>query len=324
MFSSSLSFSAAPKPPIWSFNHGISWRERKRRSAAIEAAGFSYQKFVNFALDETKRRVHLVPSSLQEKLGSIPVTDGKAELKLQSFEAPKIRLLRSMCINGNEAMQVMDFAVFPKVEYDLPIFCANFFTSSAMNIIVLDLNPLHDVISNREYFEKYYERLMPLGLKYEQLLPWGGKITSESLRFFSPIVIWTKFSETQAKHNALFAAFKDYYEAWLELMDQVSMEMDASRVMCNCEAQHRYLTWRAEKDPGRQILKKLIGKDHTKDLLRIFLFNGVDELGSKTFLDYFPEYKLEDGTVNDKRSIMGKSFENRPWNSKGEFIGTNF
>lgn len=34
-------------------------------------------------------------------------------------------------------MQVLDFAAFPKPEFDLPIFCANFFTTAKMNIIVL-------------------------------------------------------------------------------------------------------------------------------------------------------------------------------------------
>jgi len=29
-----------------------------------------------------------------------------------------------------------------------------------------DLNPLHDVIDNREYKEKYYKHLLPLGMKY--------------------------------------------------------------------------------------------------------------------------------------------------------------
>lgn len=57
-----------------------------------------------------------------------------------------------------------------------------------------------------------------------------------------------------------------------------------------------------------------------QDVLWGFLFNGVDELADKTFLDYFPEYRLEDGTVNVKRSVVGKSFENRPWDSNGEFI----
>ena len=34
-------------------------------------------------------------------------------------------------------MQVLDFTVFPKAEYDIPIFCANFFTSAKTNIVVL-------------------------------------------------------------------------------------------------------------------------------------------------------------------------------------------
>lgn len=157
-----------------------------------------------------------------------------------------------------------------------------------------------------------------------QLLPWGGKITSESLRFFSPIVIWTKFCPSQYNHIVLYSAFMDYYKAWLDLMEQASEETSASEIISNCEAQHRYLTWRAEKDPGHRVLKKLIGEAHSKDLVKNFLFNGVDELGSKTFLDYFPEYQCEDGTVNDKRSIIGKSFEHRPWDASGEFVGNSF
>ncbi|KAI5603574.1 hypothetical protein BDE02_01G228000 [Populus trichocarpa] len=75
------------------------------------------------------------------------------------------------------------------------------------------------------------------------------------------------------------------------------------------------------QDPGHGILKRLIGERHAQDLVRDFLFNGLDELGSKGFLDYFPEYRCEDGSVNEKRSILGKSFENRPWDARGEFIG---
>jgi hypothetical protein len=45
-----------------------------------------------------------------------------------------------------------------------------------------------------------------------QLLPWGGKITGESLRFFSPIVIWTILEPTEANHQVLYSAFMDYYK----------------------------------------------------------------------------------------------------------------
>lgn len=112
-----------------------------------------------------------------------------------------------------------------------------------MCYICRDLNPLHDVINKKDYKEKYYTKLIPLGLKYAevsgilnsiivnikielkfvlgvvkfkepfmQLLPWGGMITSESLRFFSPIVIWTKFSSSQDNYNLLYSAFMEYYK----------------------------------------------------------------------------------------------------------------
>ncbi|XP_030506507.2 phytochromobilin:ferredoxin oxidoreductase, chloroplastic [Cannabis sativa] len=297
-----------------------SWKQ-KRPSFQVYAV--SYEKFIQFALNHTKHHTHLSPSPLQEKFSSMMSTDGNVELQMGSFEAPKIRLLRSLSIE-TETMQVLDFAAFPKPEYDVPIFCANFFSNASTSIVLLDLNPLHDVINQREYKEKYYSSLIPLGVKYSELLPWGGKLTSESLTFFSPIVIWTRFTPNQHKYDVLYSAFVDYYKAWVELIDEAAEENDASIIKFNCEAQHRYLAWRAEKDPGHGLLKRLIGDTAAKELLRNFLFHGIDELGSKSFLDYFPDYRSEDGTVIEKRSIIGKSFENRPWDARGEFVGNIF
>ena len=45
-----------------------------------------------------------------------------------------------------------------------------------------------------------------------QLFPWGGKLTSESIKFFSPIVIWTKFTSSPQKYDTLYSAFRDYYK----------------------------------------------------------------------------------------------------------------
>ncbi|KAK4789769.1 hypothetical protein SAY86_017073 [Trapa natans] len=249
--------------------------------------------------------------------------DGKTNLYMLAYEAPpKIRLLRSLSIHGSDGMQVLDFGVYPEPEYDLPIFCANFFSSSTTSIVVLDLNPLHDVVENDEYREKYYKSLLPVYAKYADLLPWGGKLTSESVKFFSPIVIWTRFSTSPYLHDVLYSAFKDYLKAWLLLSDFGEKETNPSGIIANQEAQHRYLAWREEKDPGYNLLKRLVGEAEAKTVVRNFLFQGVNTLGTKSFLDYFPEYRCEDGTINEKRSMMGKSFERCPWNSRGEFIGS--
>ncbi|KAI3414659.1 uncharacterized protein J3R85_016078 [Psidium guajava] len=294
---------------------------RRTTRPSVRVSALSYRKFIQFALDETALHTDLTPSPLQERFTSMKPSEDETEIELLSYKAPKIRLLRSLSIQGSKGLQVLDFAMFPEPEYDLPIFCANFFTAAETNIVVLDLNPLYDVIKHKEYKDKYYEGLMSLGLKYAELLPWGGKLTGESLRFFSPIVIWTRFESSQDTHDVLYSAFVDYLKAWLLLMDLGIRETDASQIIANREAQHRYLTWRAEKDPGYQVLKRLIGETHAKNVVRGFLFDGVDSLGSKMFLDYFPEYRCEGGRVNEKRSMIGKSFATRPWNRKGEFIG---
>ncbi|THU44558.1 hypothetical protein C4D60_Mb02t08640 [Musa balbisiana] len=324
----------------------------------MDLSTFSYQKFVNFALQETKLRTALAPLPSHEKFRLLRSKDNNTVLRTLSFCAPKIRLVRSLTVEGNRAMQVLDFAVFPEPEFDLPIFCANFFTNASLSIVVLDLNPLYDVTIHTDYKEKYYRKLLPLGKKYfevlklvtymllkeMQLLPWGGNITGESLRFFSPIVIWTRFNSSQFKHDVLYSAFMDYFKrygairipvtyrtgmyrpyraAWLALMDEAVEETSACHIHRNREAQHKYLTWRAEKDPGHPILKKLVGENLAKELVWRFLFDGVDSLGAKTFLDYFPEYKCDSGTINQKRSVMGKSYETRPWDLNGEFVGNH-
>nr|GEX81555.1 amino acid permease 6-like [Tanacetum cinerariifolium] len=63
----------------------------------------SYQKFVKFALDETKLSTKsLVPSYLQEEFGNLKEVNGKTKLKMCSFQAPKIRLLRSLSIESSD------------------------------------------------------------------------------------------------------------------------------------------------------------------------------------------------------------------------------
>ncbi|KAF3453162.1 hypothetical protein FNV43_RR03599 [Rhamnella rubrinervis] len=127
--------------------------------------------------------------------------------------------------------------------------------------------------SVRNYKEKYYKGLMPLKVKYAVLLPWGGKLTSECLKFFSPIVLWTKFTSSQCNHDVLFSAFMDYYKAWLQLMKEATEEADPSGLNCNRVAEE------------------------------LPVFNGIDELGSKSSLDYFPSIVVK----------MGQQMRNGVW-----------
>ena len=59
------------------------------------------------------------------------------------------------------------------------------------------------LLSGRNNSSMFIEILM-------QIFPWGGKITFESLRFFSPVVIWSKFTPSLDKHERLYSAFVEY------------------------------------------------------------------------------------------------------------------
>ncbi|KAL3729364.1 hypothetical protein ACJRO7_026473 [Eucalyptus globulus] len=218
----------------------------------------------------------MAPSLLQVRLHE--ATGDKTEIELLSCEVPKIRLLQSLSIQGSKgpqySMQVLHFAMFPEPEYDLPIFCANFFTAAETIIVVLDLDPLYDVVKHKEYKDKCYE-----GLMSQLNTTWGGNLAGESLRFFSPIVIWTRLKSSQHMHDA-----------WLVLMDLGIRETDASQIIANREAQHRYLTLRAEKNPGYEVLKRLLGETHAKietSFTMAFICKHLSLVSSKLWMQYF-------------------------------------
>ncbi|MCO5585866.1 hypothetical protein L7F22_039799 [Adiantum nelumboides] len=103
------------------------------------------------------------------------------------------------------------------------------------------------------------------------------------------------------------------------MMEGAKATSDLTEVSRNRQAQHRYLLWRATKDPGRPLLHRLFGEAWCETYINDFLFNGVTTLGAGKFLDYFPEYRLPDGSMKKDRSVAGKSCVHRPWDEQGNF-----
>lgn len=57
-----------------------------------------------------------------------------------------------------------------------------------------------------------------------------------------------------------------------------------------------------------------------QDYIHGFLFDGLHSLGLKGFLDYFPQYRLPDGSICKKRSMAGRSYTSRPWDDQGRLL----
>ncbi|KAL3677947.1 hypothetical protein R1sor_020903 [Riccia sorocarpa] len=276
-----------------------------------------YRPYADFAVRELARRSDITPLLLKDELRNLVARDGSTVIVNNAFESSKIRYFRSTCIDGGSNLQVLNVAGFARAEYDIPIFCADFFSTADRNIIVLDLNPLYST-SNECYKEKYYDNLLAIASKHLKVLTWGGKVTAESVQFFSPIVIWTK-AEGQDLQQTLYPAFQEYLLAWFSIVDAAKPTSDSESIVKNQEAQHRYLTWRATKDPGRPLLTRLYGEKLSETFIEEYLFQGLKTLGAKSFLDYFPQYRTENNNISRHRSMVGKSFSTRPWDEHGNF-----
>ncbi|GJP69856.1 hypothetical protein CLOP_g862 [Closterium sp. NIES-67] len=104
------------------------------------------------------------------------------------------------------------------------------------------------------------------------------------------------------------------------MVEECEPTTDPEVMAHNMESQHRYICWRSVKDPGRPLLTRLFGSEKCEEFIEGFLFAGSHELGTKAFLDYFPDYRMEDGSIAKKRSMKGKAYSSRPWDASGKLI----
>eukprot|EP00850_Spirogloea_muscicola_P015462 SM000118S25605 [mRNA] locus=s118:329511:332159:+ [translate_table: standard] len=291
--------------------------------ATFGGAGL-YTPFVEHTVAALGARTRLWPFPIQapaqDEYVELQGTDpkgGPAVARSTSLQAEKVRQFRAADISAGPVLQVLNLIIFPRPEYDLPYFCADLVTFGKGHLVVIDLNPLYNT---EEYHKKYIFPVLPVCEHYSQSLPWGGEFTAESLQFFSPALLWARLPLEADVHVTVFEAYKAYLDAWLAMLDEAQPEMESSIVVKNQEAQHRYLSWRAEKDPGRPLLTRLFGAERCEGYIHNFLFDGLHSMGTKTFLDYFPEYQEADGSITRRRSVAGKRYSTRPWDSHGRLL----
>ncbi|CAM6090834.1 unnamed protein product [Calypogeia fissa] len=282
-----------------------------------------YRRFVDYVVQECSCRLTLEPFPMQNEFRKMMARDGKSFTCSYAFQSDKIRNIRAADVDGGSSIQVLNLVAFPSAAYDLPFFCADLVTFKKNHLIVLDFNPLYNSLDlPRQYKETYINPLYPIWNKYKEVLPWGGEMSSESLEFLSPYVIWSRPIKDPYIDEIVFEAFKDYLHVWLDLVDKAEASSNVDEIRKNQESQHRYMVWRSTKDPGRNLLTRLYGETQCEDYMKGFLFADMDNLGRKSFLDYFPKFRDPNGSVVKKRSVSGKGYPTRPWDEDGNYVGS--
>ncbi len=235
-----------------------------------------YQPFLDYAIALLKERPDLSPYPIPEGFESKQGLAGKGKrqeevtTKSYGFQTPKLRQIRAAHVQGGDALQVLNFVIFPQPTYDLPFFGADLVTLPGGHLIALDMQPLfHD----ESYQQQYSDPILPIFQSYQQDLPWGGDFPEEAKPFFSPAFLWTRPQETEVVQTKVFEAFKDYLEAYLALVEQAQPVTDNQRLDEILKAQRRYIGYRAEKDPARGMFTRLYGTEWTEEYIHGFLFD---------------------------------------------------
>lgn len=243
-----------------------------------------YQPFLDYAIALLHERLDLQPYPIPQGFEYKAATIGKGKKQDEivttsyAFQSPKLRQIRAAHVQGGSSLQVLNFVIFPHLTYDLPFFGADLVTLPGGHLIALDMQPLFR--DEPSYQAKYTQPILPLFHAHQQHLSWGGDFPDEAQPFFSPAFLWTRPQATEIVETRVFAAFKDYLQAYLDFVDQADPITDPQQLNAIEQAQLRYLRYRAEKDPARGMFTRFYGTEWTEEYIHGFLFDLERQLAT--------------------------------------------
>jgi phycoerythrobilin:ferredoxin oxidoreductase len=243
-----------------------------------------YQPFLDEGIALLEQSLDLqpypIPSGFETKSAMTGKGSRQSEVLTTShaFASPKLRQIRAAHVQGGDALQVLNFVIFPHLNYDLPFFGADLVTLPGGHLIALDMQPLFR--EDPAYQAKYTEPLLPTFNRYRQHLPWGGDFPEDAQSFFSPAFLWTRPTETEVLQTHVFNAFKDYLQTYLQFAAQAEPVTDRDRLAEIREAQLKYVRYRGEKDPARGMFKRFYGEEWTEEYIHGFLFDLERQLST--------------------------------------------
>lgn len=244
-----------------------------------------YQPFIDYANEYLHSRLDLsaypIPSGFESKSALTGKGDKQVEVVTTShaFGSSKLRQIRAAHVQGGQSLQVLNFVIFPHLNYDLPFFGADLVTLPGGHLIAIDMQPLF--AEDPAYQARFTTPILPMFHQYQAHLPWGGDFPEEARPFFSPAFLWTRPQATEAVETHVFSAFKDYLKAYLDFVDRAEPVEDPQRLSEIKAAQLRYLRYRSEKDPARGMLKRFYGEEWTEEYIHGFLFDLERKLSEK-------------------------------------------
>jgi phycoerythrobilin:ferredoxin oxidoreductase len=131
-----------------------------------------YQPFLDYASALLPERIDLHPYPIPAGFEQKENVTGKGKKQgtvittSHAWRSSKLRQIRASHVCGGASLQVLNFVIFPKLEYELPFFGADLVTLPGGHLIAIDMQPLfHDIGSNiASQFYQFFAPIKPIYL----------------------------------------------------------------------------------------------------------------------------------------------------------------
>jgi len=216
-----------------------------------------------------------IPESFRYKESTYGSQKNLSNVSLASlaFGHKRITFARSICINSSN-YSILNFLIIPNPNYNMPFLGLDFVTLPKYHLLVLDFQP--SINFEKQFNNRLLSELLILKQACYEFLPFAGEMSSESAKFFSPGLIWSKLPLNNESDilisKILYKSFQDYLNLYLKVLfrcETVDPILKNEIITGQC----KYLEYRKDKDPARPMLSNLFGRDFTEDLIHNFLFN---------------------------------------------------
>ncbi len=245
----------------------------------VDIPNWRWDPFLTYTIQSLSRfekKALSIPSDFLDRKVTTGSRSKPVEVAISTWgcSTNHFKKIRAVCLEAGSAASVLNFVAIPFNDFDLPFFGADLVTLPSGHLLALDLQP---VLKNDEaHTQKVWERLIPLHDHWQSLLPLGGAIPKEAEPYFSPGFLWTKLplgkDSDQIIHKVIMPAYIDYFNLYLDLVNE-STKISTSRSKILLDGQKSYLSYRAEKDPARNMLTRFYGRKWTEAYINEVLFS---------------------------------------------------
>ncbi len=233
-----------------------------------------YKPFLKHLETALNQRFSLQHRPIPEGLERRVSDRGRCPATIQSwcYQCSELRKIRYTYIDAGEVSQILNSVIYPSHQYDLPLLGVDFLSfGKVKNLIVMDFQPL---FQDEAYLEKYIAPLKALHDQYPDLSQNLEMKSYDANQYFSKYLLFAKTDAETVKTRVL-AAFKDYLQLYLQLLDNAEPLTDPAEIQQVCQAQKDYDQYSAERDPASGLFSSYFGHEWSERFLHEFLFEDA-------------------------------------------------